>query len=76
MNYSVLVFDRITEDLLNEVKIPIEYVGGLKVIMSWSSDVEAIYEYELGFKQLQDIEQLMGVDIANTNCIFQLSCSL
>ena len=56
MNHSVLIFDKTTEELLNEVAIPDEHAEQLKALMGWASDEEAIYEYDLTPAQVRAIE--------------------
>ncbi|KQB54286.1 hypothetical protein AQS70_22275 [Pseudomonas endophytica] len=75
MNHSVLIFDKATEELLNEVAIPDRHAEQLKALMGWASDEEAIYEYELLPAQLRRLERMIGISLETPDAIYQLSCS-
>ena len=75
MNHSVLIFDKTTEELLNEVAIPDEHAEQLKALMGWASDEEAIYEYDLTPAQVRAIESWVKSTLKTPDGLYQLSCS-
>ena len=75
MNHSVLIFDKTTEELINEVAIPGEHAEQLKALMGWASDEEAIYEYDLTPAQVRAIEAWVESILETPNGFCQLSCS-
>ena len=74
MNHSVLIFDKTTEELINEVAIPGEHAEQLKALMGWASDEEAIYEYDLTPAQVRAIETWVKSTLKTPNGHYQLSC--
>ena len=75
MNHSVLIFDKTTQVLINEVAIPGEHAEQLKALMGWASDEEAIYEYDLTPAQVRAIETWVNSRLETPNGLYQLSCS-
>ena len=75
MNHFVLIFDKTTEELINEVPIPGEHAEQLKALMGWASDEEAIYEYDLTPAQVRTIQTWVESTLETPNGLYQLSCS-
>ncbi|MDU7558188.1 hypothetical protein GHO25_21935 [Pseudomonas sp. FSL R10-1350] len=75
MNHSVLIFDKTTEELINEVAIPGAHAEQLKALMGWASDEEAIYEYALTPAQVRAIQTWVESTLETPNGLYQLSCS-
>lgn len=75
MNHSVNAFDRNTELLVLEVKVPSERFEDLAEIIGWTSSAETIFEYDLSVSQIRRIEALIGKAFYDDGYDYQLSCS-
>ncbi|EJM48384.1 MULTISPECIES: DUF7683 domain-containing protein [unclassified Pseudomonas] len=76
MIYIIEAFDRESEFLVFEEKLPNGCDQELKTIMGWTSDQQGWEGYDLTSEQLEALERILGKKIHNPALIFQLSCNV
>lgn len=76
MKYVVEIFDRETEELLDEVELPADCDDQLSQIMGWTEAQRGDEGYNLSAKQLAEVAHLAGRRLDEPAHLYQLTCNL
>jgi hypothetical protein len=76
MSYIVEIFDKKSETLTFEIRLPTGSDAQLKQIMEWSTPQRGDEGYNLSPSQAAAIEALAGKRFYDDDHIFQLTCNI
>lgn len=76
MSYIVEVFDKKSETLIFEVRLPTGSDAQLEQIMGWSTPQRGDEGYNLSPSQAAAIEALAGKRFYDDDHVFQLTCNI
>ncbi|MFL6606884.1 MAG: hypothetical protein ACJ8HF_01490 [Pseudomonas sp.] len=76
MSYIVEVFDKKSETLIFEVRLPTGSDAQLEQIMGWSTPQRGDEGYNLSPSQAAAIEALAGKRFHDDDHVFQLTCNI
>ncbi|MWV15856.1 hypothetical protein F3I16_07295 [Pseudomonas sp. L-22-4S-12] len=76
MKFVIEVFDRETEELRDEIELPVGCDDQLTRIMGWIEEQRGDEGYNLSTEQLAKIAQLAGRRLDEPAHLYQLTCNL
>lgn len=76
MIYIIEAFDKTTDLLVFEEKLPCGHDEKIKLIMDWTEEQWGWEGYDLEVHQFEALEKLLAKKVHDHQCFFQLTCNV